>query len=75
MVIGGALRYNITWYFGVNPQIEVYYMVRKYKVSAGDPLKPGTYETAKGLNFAVRIPDDLPASLVLTSEDGSRKRR
>lgn len=48
-------------------------MVRKYKVSAGDPLMPGTYETAKGLNFAVRIPDDLPASLVLTSEDGSRE--
>ena len=73
MVIGGALRYNITWYFGVNPQIEVYYMVRKYKVSAGDPLMPGTYETAKGLNFAVRVPDDLPATLVLTSEDGSRE--
>ena len=73
MVIGGALRYNITWYFGVNPQIEVYYMVRKYKVSAGDPLMSGTYETAKGLNFAVRVPDDLPATLVLTSEDGSRE--
>ena len=73
MVIGGALRYNITWYFGVNPQIEVYYMVRKYKVSAGDPLMSGTYETAKGLNFSVRVPDDLPATLVLTSEDGSRE--
>ena len=73
MVIGGALRYNITWYFGVNPQIEVYYMVRRYKVSAGDPLMSGTYETAKGLNFAVRVPDDLPATLVLTSEDGSRE--
>ena len=48
-------------------------MVRKYKVSAGDPLMPGTYETAKGLNFAVRVPDDLPATLVLTSEDGSRE--
>ena len=73
MVIGGALRYNITWYFGVNPQIEVYYMVRKYKVPAGDPLMSGTYETAKGLNFSVRVPDDLPATLVLTSEDGSRE--
>ena len=48
-------------------------MVRKYKVSAGDPLMSGTYETAKGLNFAVRVPDDLPATLVLTSEDGSRE--
>ena len=48
-------------------------MVRKYKVSAGDPLMPGTYETAKGLNFAVRVPEDLPATLVLTSEDGSRE--
>ena len=46
-------------------------MVRKYKVSAGDPLMSGTYETAKGLNFSVRVPDDLPATLVLTSEDGS----
>ena len=46
-------------------------MVIKYKVSAGNPLMPGTYETAKGLNFAVRIPDDLPASLVLAAEDGS----
>ena len=73
MVIDGPIGYNIAWYFGVNPQIEGYYMVRKYKVSAGDPLMPGTYETARGLNFAVRIPDDLPASLVLTSEDGSRE--
>ena len=48
-------------------------MVRKYKVSAGDPLMSGTYETAKGLNFSVRVPDDLPATLVLTSEDGSRE--
>ncbi len=48
-------------------------MVKKYNVSAGDPLMPGTYETSKGLNFAVTIPDDLPASLVLTTEDGSRE--
>ena len=48
-------------------------MVKKYNVSAGDPLMPGTYATSKGLNFAVTIPDDLPASLVLTTEDGSRE--
>ena len=71
MVIDGPLRYNIAWSFGVNPQIEDDFMVIKYKVSAGNPLMPGTYETAKGLNFAVRIPDDLPASLVLAAEDGS----
>lgn len=71
MVIDGPLRYNIAWNFGVNPQIEDDFMVIKYKVSAGNPLMPGTYETAKGLNFAVRIPDDLPASLVLAAEDGS----
>ena len=45
-------------------------MVKKNKVSPGDPLVLGTHETAKGLNFAVRIPDDLPASLVLVAEDG-----
>ena len=45
-------------------------MVKKYKVSPGDPLVLGTHETAKGLNFAVRIPDDLPASLVLVAENG-----
>ena len=71
MVIDEPLRYNIAWNFGVNPQIEDDFMVIKYKVSAGNPLMPGTYETAKGLNFAVRIPDDLPASLVLAAEDGS----
>ena len=71
MVIDGPLRYNITWNFGVNPQIEDDFMIIKYKVFAGNPLMPGTYETAKGLNFAVRIPDDLPASLVLAAEDGS----
>ena len=48
-------------------------MVKKYNVSAGAPLMPGTYATSKGLNFAVTIPDDLPASLVLTTEDGSRE--
>ena len=70
MVIDRPLRYNITWNFGVNPRIEGYYMVKKYKVSPGDPLVLGTHETAKGLNFAVRIPDDLPASLVLVAENG-----
>ena len=34
-------------------------MVKKYKVSPGDPLVLGTHETAKGLNFAVRIPFPL----------------
>lgn len=71
MVIDEALRYNITWIFGVNPQIEDFYMVKKYKVAAGDPRFPGTQETARGLNFAVSVPNDLPASLVLTSGDGS----
>ncbi len=45
-------------------------MVKKYKFSTGDPGILGTHETKDGLNFAVRIPDDLPASLVLLREDG-----
>ncbi len=47
-------------------------MVRKteFKISAGSPLRLGTYAVGNTVNFAVNIPDDREARLVLTDPSG-----
>lgn len=40
------------------------------KIGAGDPMRLGTYAAGNSMNFAVSIPNDKPACLVLTDPEG-----